>query len=492
VSPCAAALLTAALTPALSGSQATPNVVIQWNNALLQGVRDSKIGPPMVARALAIAHTCMYDSWAAYDSRAVGTMLGGTLRRPAKESTDANKDKAISYGAYRAAVDLFASDQATVFDPLMTSLGYDPTDNSTNTTTPQGIGNVACAAVLNFRHEDGSNQLGDHAGSNGKPYSDYTGFVAANPSSTVPVIPATVTDPNHWQPLQYVDVTNTFITQGFLGAQWYLVIPFAMTSGQQYESYLSATPPYQHGDPNYTSQSAALLQISAGLTDTQKMIGEYWKDGPHSETPPGHWCLHAQYLSTLYNHTRDQDVKMFFAMTNATFDASIAAWDAKHFWNSVRPLSSIPLLYNGMKEFMWGGPYKGRVFQDGSMWIPYQPSNFPTPPFPEFISGHSTFSRAAAEALKRFTGGDNFGFSVSFAPGSSVIEPGAVPANTVTLTFPTLRVAADQAGLSRRYGGIHFQTADLQGRAVGLMIGDQAFAKAQTYWQGTATGMLAK
>ena len=126
------------------------------------------------------------------------------------------------------------------------------------------------------------------------------------------------------------------------------------------------------------------------------------------------------------------------------------------------------------------------------MWIPYQPSNFPTPPFPEFISGHSTFSRAAAEALKRFTGGDNFGFSVSFAPGSSVIEPGAVPANTVTLTFPTLRVAADQAGLSRRYGGIHFQTADLQGRAVCLMIGDQAFAKAQTYWQGTATGMLAK
>jgi hypothetical protein len=446
----------------------------------------------MVARALAIGHTCMFDAWAAYDSKAVGTMYGGSLRRPAKEATDANKDKAISFAAYRAALDLFASDQATVFDPLMTALGYDPSDNSTDVTTPSGIGNVTCAAVLSFRHEDGSNQLGDAPGSNGKPYSDYTGFVAANAPSTVPVVKGTITDPNHWQPLQYFDVTNTFVTQGFLGAQWYLVIPFALTSGSEYESFLSTTPPFQYGDPNYTSQSSTLVQISASLTDTQKMIAEYWKDGPHSETPPGHWCLHGQYLSTLYNHTRDQDVKMFFALTNATFDASIAAWDSKHFWNSIRPVSAIPYLFSGTKMFMWGGPFKGKVFQDGGLWIPYQPSNFPTPPFPSFMSGHSTFSKAAAEALKRFTNSDNFGFSVSFAPGSSVIEPGSVPATTITLTFPTLTAASDQAGLSRRYGGIHFYDDDIPARQVGVMVGDQAFNKAQTYWKGTATGMLAK
>jgi hypothetical protein len=380
-SSCAAALLTAALTPALSWSPVTPNVVIQWNNALLQGVRDSKIGPPMVARALAVAHTCMYDAWAAYDSKAVGTMYGGSLRRPAKESTDANKDKAVSFAAYRAALDLFALDQATVFDPLMTALGYNPSDTSTDVTTPSGIGNVTCAAILTFRHHDGANQLGDYGGSNGQPYSDYTGFVAANAPSTVPVNPATVTAPNNWQPLQYFDATNTFVTQGFLGAQWRLVIPFALTSASQYESFLSANPPFIQGQTGFLTQSTDLVQISAGLTDTQKMIAEYWKDGPHSETPPGHWCLHAQHLSTLYNHTRDQDVKMFFAMTNATFDVSIAAWDAKHFWNSVRPATTIPYLYSGTKMWMWGALLKaecGRMPGYGSPISPArsQPRHF--------------------------------------------------------------------------------------------------------------------
>src|SRR6202790_3926112 len=88
----------------------TPNVVIQWNNAALQGVRDAKLGPPMVARALAIVHTCIYDAWAAYYRRALGTQFGGALRRPRSERTLANKTEAISYAAYRAAVDLFPID----------------------------------------------------------------------------------------------------------------------------------------------------------------------------------------------------------------------------------------------------------------------------------------------------------------------------------------------------------------------------------------------
>jgi hypothetical protein len=69
------------------------NVVIQWNSAALQATRDSNLGPPIVSRALAIVHTCMYDAWVAYDDRAVGTQLGGALRRPASERTLANKEK---------------------------------------------------------------------------------------------------------------------------------------------------------------------------------------------------------------------------------------------------------------------------------------------------------------------------------------------------------------------------------------------------------------
>jgi hypothetical protein len=144
----------------------------------IAGVRDSRIGPPMVSRALAIAHTCMFDAWAAYDKRAVGTQFGDKLRRPKTERTLANKNEAISFAAYRALVDLFALDKASVFNPLMANFGYDPNNLTINTDTPAGIGNVACAAVLAFRHGNGSNQFGDlHPGA----YSDWTGYVSVNP-----------------------------------------------------------------------------------------------------------------------------------------------------------------------------------------------------------------------------------------------------------------------------------------------------------------------
>lgn len=77
---------------------------MQWDAAALQGVRDAALGPPMVARALAIVHTCMFDAWA-YDNKAVGTKFGKSLRRPGSERTTANKQKAVSYAAYRALVD---------------------------------------------------------------------------------------------------------------------------------------------------------------------------------------------------------------------------------------------------------------------------------------------------------------------------------------------------------------------------------------------------
>ena len=114
---------------------------------------------------------------------------------------------------------------------------------------------------------------------------------------------------------------------------------------------------------------------------------------------------------------------------------------------------------------------------DGADWLPYQPASFPTPPFPEFISGHSTFSAAAATVLELFTGRNRFGASVTFAPGTSAIEPGITPAIPVVLYWDTFTDAANQAGMSRRYGGIHFKAADLTGRAVGKVVGFQAWQK---------------
>ena len=464
-------------------AQSSSNVVIQWNRASLQGVRDGTLGPPMVARALAIVHTCMYDAWAAYDPKATGTQLGGSLRTDPAMRSRANKNEAISFAAYRAAIDVFPWDKSTVFDPLMLKLGYNVDDTSTDTETPAGIGNVACAALLNFRHSDGSNQLGDLTAS-GVPYADYTGYQPVNLPSTVPVSDlSTVLDPNRWQPLTYSNGTKV-VTPTFVGAQWYKVKPFAMTSPDQFIPFVSRYGPALYGSLEYTEQAQELVDFSAHLTDEQKMIAEYWANGPHSELPPGHWDLFAQYVSARDHHTVDDDVKMFFVLTNAIFDAGIAAWDAKRVFDSVRPATAIPYLMHGQQIQCWGGPGKGTITADAADWIPYQLATFPTPPFPEYISGHSTFSAAGATILAMWTGSEQFGDSVTFVTGTSIIEPGITPTSAVTLHWATFHDAANQAGISRRYGGIHFRTADLVGRAVGNMAAMNAWTKSLKYFDG--------
>jgi hypothetical protein len=151
-------------------------------------------GPTVVARALAVVHTAMYDAWAAYDATAVGTRLGGSLRRPPEERTAAYKSKAISYAAYRALLDLFPTraGDLTGETGFMAELGYDPADTSVDPTTPQGIGNLTAQAVLDFRHRDGANQLGDEPG--GTPAMRYSGWTGYAPVNTWDQ----VNDPYRW------------------------------------------------------------------------------------------------------------------------------------------------------------------------------------------------------------------------------------------------------------------------------------------------------
>jgi hypothetical protein len=464
------------------------SIVLQWNAAFLQGVRDSKLGPPMTARALAICHTCIYDAWAAYDHRAVGTRLGRDLRRPRRERTVPRMRRAISHAAYRAAVDVFPASTVSVFDPLMRTLGYDPADRSTDTTTPAGIGNVAAGAVLAFRHRDGANQLGDEPGGTpGVAYSDYTGYVPVNAplDMRLPFDPSTVRDPSAWQPLRYVDASGVLVTQGFVGPHWQHVTPFAVTPG----ALRSPSGPARYGSRRFVAQARELLDVSARLTDEHKTIAEYWADGPKSEQPPGHWNLFAQYVSRRDRHGDrahgiERDVKLFFALNNAVMDAGCCAWDDKCAYNSVRPITAIRVLFAGRRVRAWAGPHQGTQLIDGATWIPYQRNTFPTPAFPEYASGHSCFSAAGAEVLRRFTGSDRLGASVVIPAGSSTFEPGAVPAADVTLRWATLSGAADQAGLSRRYGGIHFEQGDLDARADGKVAGRIAWRRARRLWHG--------
>jgi hypothetical protein len=474
-----------------AGSLPQSSVVIQWNNASLQGIRDAKLGAPVVARALAIIHTCMYDAWAAYDERAVGTQLRDALRRPASERTLANKEEAISYAAFRALVDVLPVNTNSVYIPLMKQLGYAPGDDSTDIETPTGIGNVACAAVLEFRHHDKSNQLGDLAQG---AYSDWSGYAPLNTPSAVPVrtnlSEPNPIDPNRWQPLTYVNSTGDMVAQRFVGAQWCYVTPFALSSGDEFRWLVQLLGPAKYGSKEYQGQAEELVDISAGLTDRQKMIAEYWSDGPNSEQPPGHWALFAQFVSARDHHTLDDDVKMFFALSNAIFDAGIAAWDAKRTYDSVRPVTAIALLNKGKTIRSWGGPGKGTVEMDGARWIPYQAATFPTPPFPDYVSGHSAYSAAGARILALWTGSDRFAKSVTLPAGSSKIEPGITPAKGIELKWGTFTDAANEAGMSRRYGGIHFRAADLAGRLLGRFVAMEAWQKAQRYFDGTTTPQI--
>ncbi len=432
-------------------------VVTKWNDAALEAIRITHPGPPMVARALAITHTCMYDAWTAYDNKAKGAHFVKKNRLPNSEITVANKEKAISYAAHECLSDLFPTEAAR-FNTLMATLGYDASDNSLNVATPAGIGNAAAQAVLNFRHHDGSNQLGDL---NPGAYSDYTGYTPVN-------TPTAINDPNRWQPLQIG--ANV---QQFIAPHWGKVTPYALKSGSQFRKTLLKPADFNTEPARYDLQALQVLEYSAHLTDEKKVIAEFWADGPSSELPPGHWTLFATFVSERDHNTVDQDVKMFFAMTNAVFDASIASWDAKRFFDYVRPVTAIHLLFAGQTVKSWDG------LIDGANWKPYQAANVVTPPFAEYISGHSVFSAAAAESLKLFTKSDHFGGSEIIRAGSSRVEPGLVPAKDTVLYWATFTDAADEAGISRRFGGIHFIDGDLESRKLGRVIGQQAWEKSQ-------------
>jgi hypothetical protein len=463
-----------------AGAATGDSVVLAWNQQVLKTIEELTLDPTIAARALAVVHTAIYDAWAAYDPVAVGTRLGGSLRRPEAERTQANKERAVSFAAYTALVDLFPA-RTAIFDQRMTALGY-ATDGS-DTSTPAVVGATAAQAVLDFRHIDGSNQLNGYA------------------DTCVPDCYQLVNtwdqvkNPDKWQPL-CVPLPPPGATscpgevQTFLTPHWRNVSPFALTKPDQFRppgpyTYLGAD-----GKPSgkYVDQVNKITQYSKQLDDTRKTMAEYWEDGPGTVTPPGHWNQFAQWVARRDTNTIDKDAKLFFALNNGLLDASISAWDGKRAWNSVRPITAVRWLQRGKIIQAWGGPYKGPSYIKGEDWTPYyRPPGDPSPPFAEYASAHSTFSMAAAEVLTAFTGRGNFELKVPIGAGSSKVEPGAVPAKPITLSWTNFRYAAEQAGLSREYAGVNFERGDKDARAAGSSVGKNTWAKALTYFNGTAT-----
>ncbi len=283
--------------------------------------------------------------------------------------------------------------------------------------------------------------------------------------------------------------------------------------------------------------------------DYTRVLAEFWADGPDSETPPGHWFVmlnefvsDSEFLEKRLEGEGEVlgdlewDVKAYFILGGAMHDSAVSAWGIKGWYDYVRPVSALRYmaslgqssdpglenyheqgmpLYEGrielvltgdalagaadehvgkVKVLAWRGPdaiADPEVDRAGVAWIlaenwwPYQRPSFVTPPFAGYVSGHSTFSRAAAEVLTSLTGDEYFpgGLAEFTAEKDSFLVFEEGPSTDITLQWATYRDASDQTSLSRIWGGIHPPVDDIPGRRIGIKIAESAFAKAKNLFE---------
>jgi len=273
--------------------------------------------------------------------------------------------------------------------------------------------------------------------------------------------------------------------------------------------------------------------------DYARVLAEFWADGLDSETPPGHWfniyneiSQHPLYVNQWKGEgpilsDLEYDIDAYFLLGGAMHDAAIGAWGVKGAYDYVRPISAIrymgdrgqssnPLLPNyhpagmplipGYVELVMPGDtlvgdnnehlhkiklytWRGHDYIDdedtdmagvgwilAENWWPYQRPSFVTPPFAGYVSGHSTYSRAAAAVMDYMTGTPYFpgGMSNFEAEQNEFLEFEQGPSQTITLQWATYYDASDQCSLSRIWGGIHPPMDDIAGRKIGQRIGDDA------------------
>ena len=282
--------------------------------------------------------------------------------------------------------------------------------------------------------------------------------------------------------------------------------------------------------------------------DYTRVLAEFWADGPDSETPPGHWFTILNYVSDHPNLIKkfkgegevledlEWDVKSYFILSGAMHDSAIAAWGIKGYYDYIRPMSSIrymsdkgqssdttfsnyhphgiPLVPGYIEIIEEGDPLEGEYLENigkiklftwrghdfiinadydiagvgwilAENWFPYQRPSFITPPFAGYVSGHSTFSRAAAEVLTLFTNDEYFpgGMGTFNVYKNDFLKFEVGPSIDFQLQWATYRDASDQTSLSRIWGGIHPPIDDIPGRIIGEKIGIDAFEFGENYFE---------
>ena len=392
------------LVVSLIPAAATADVVTTWNAATLDAIRLLRISPPEASRLLAVVHCAIHDAVNAITRTHEPYLVAGQI--PASTSIDA----AASAAAHHVLVALVPA-RASSFDALYATL-VDGIRDSPQKARGLTWGAAVAAEILAVRRDDGA-------------------------SDTVSA-PA-VSGPGAWRP-----TPPAFAP--YLLAQWGHVTPFALQHGSDFRP---AGPPALESaryTADYDEVKALGSATSIARSDEQTLIAQFWADGAGTETPPGHWNSIAREVSDVQELSVVDNARLFALLNIALGDAAICAWDAKYEFAFWRPVTAIRHGDVDGNDDTVGDP----------TWTPL----LVTPPFPDYVSGHSTFSGAAAVVLAWFFGSDDVGFTArsDFLPG-------------VTREFTSFSAAAAEAALSRLYGGIHFRSANEDGLRAGMEIG---------------------
>lgn len=443
-----------------------PAVVPAIYSTVSPGANDATL----VLRITTMITNAWFDAIAPYHATAIG-VYSNLGRRPASEASDANRNTAIFHASKRV-LDSLLPQHAAEWRAMLEAVGLDPDDARQDLTSAVGIGNAAGGAIIDEREHDGMNQLGDEGGRshNGQPYADYLGYEAVNTEFEL-------NDPARWQPQMISDRLGIFRMQRFVTPQMRVTRPYSYET-----SVAMVVPPPEMSDPNhpgYKEQADHVLEVSANLTDYQKMAAELFDDKVLG------LGFSALFASGRHGLSLEGLVQYDFLTNMAAFDAAIATWSMKHRYDAVRPFSAIRYLYGDDPVTAWGGPGMGTVSDlPASQWRSY----LQTADHPEYPSGSTALCAAHGEASRLYLGTDALEWTVPAPAGSSRVEPGITPATDMELgPWDTWTDFVRECGLSRVWGGVHFMAAVTEGERLGTPIGRTAYEFLMRHINGTQT-----
>lgn len=424
-------------------------------------VTSNRRDAPIIFRATFMLLGAQFDAIAPYHRTAIG-IYSRLPRRPASEgATDRNRNIATLYASLEVLNSLYPA-YAERWNTMMTGVGLDPNATTNDLSSPIGIGRAAGKAWVAARLYDGMNQTGTERGRRFhlSPYSDYTEYEPVNTAFDLK-------DPSRWQPmLEPTKILGNFAIQQFITPQWSRLRPITYYSPSQFRlpPPVNSNPRGPGGWAAYKAQVDKVLSVSATLTDEQKLAAELFEGKIDS------LGASAAYLWASRGWNVEQFVHYDFLVNLAQMDAGVAVWSEKLRYDAVRPVSAIRRVHGNNTVTAWGGPGKGTVRIPADQWRSY----LPVGNHAEYPSGTTCFCTAQAQASRRFLNSDTLGWSVTFAPGSALEEPGVTPRVATTLSYPTWTKYENDCGQSRLWGGVHFQPAIDGSKALCRRVADGA------------------